>query len=96
MLDIISIRDEAFQHLHSLPHFSANVILLIEELEKTRDSLGTLQRQIDDDAMIIRGLADHYRAMEKVVITAKKYVDGEIPKRDFNIVWDNFTEVIKL
>lgn len=94
MLDIDSIRNEAFQHLHALPHFSSDVIVLIEELEKSRHTIAVLNEMLDDDAKIIHGLVEHHRRMEELIITARKLGDGIVSKEAFEIAWSQFTELI--
>jgi hypothetical protein len=92
MLDIESLRNEAFQHLHQLPNFCADVILLIEELETAREEVSIKNVMLEDDARIIHGLVDHYRKLESVAVVAKRYVEGMITKDEFDTVWDKFEE----
>lgn len=94
MLDTEGIRNEAFQHLHMLPHFCSDVILLIEELEKSRELLAIKDGMLDDDARIIHGLVEHYRQMETMVIVSKRFFEGKITKEDYNIAWDIFKESV--
>ena len=94
MLDIESLRNEAFQHLHQLPNFAADVILLIEELENAREDVAIKNTMLDDDARIIHGLVDHYRKLESVVIVAKRYAEGIVTKDEFDSAWDQFEDNI--
>lgn|SRR5690349_23722614 len=94
MLDTEGIRNEAFQHLHMLPHFCSDVILLIEELEKARENVSVKDGMLDDDARIIHGLVEHYRRMETMVIIAKKFAEGLVSKEAFDIAWNDFQSLI--
>ena len=94
MLDTETIRNEAFQHLHALPHFSADVILLIEELERARETIAVKDNMLDDDARIIHGLVEHYRRMETMVVLGKKLAEGFITKEAYDIAWNQFEELI--
>lgn len=94
MLDTQSLREEAFQHLHMLPHFCSDVILLIEELEKVRENISVKDGMLEDDARIIHGLVEHYRLMETALIASTNYINNRITKEEYESSWDQFQERI--
>lgn len=58
--------------------------------------LSVKDRLLDDDAMIIGGLVDHYKIMEKVTIAARKLADGKVTLKEFEKVWLDFSKTLKV
>lgn len=92
MVDLESLESDAFHFLHSNPDYSRRVIGLVEEMRKAREFQAALEKIIDDDKLIINGLLEDYKLMERVAIAAKKFFDGRIGPEEFIEAW---TEIEK-
>ena len=87
MVDLENIEADAFHYLHSNPDYSRKVLDLVTEMRKARDFQAALEKIIDDDKLIINGLLEDYKLMEKVALSAKKFADGKTSIKEFNEAW---------
>ncbi len=87
MVDLENIEADAFHYLHNNPDYSRKVLALVDEMRKARDFQAALEKIIDDDKLIINGLLEDYKLLERVAIAAKKHFDGKIGPSEFVEAW---------
>lgn len=90
------MRGLAFNYLVNIPEYSRAVLNLIEEVEKDRQHISSLQLIRDDDSLIIKGLIENLALAEKVCYLVHAYILDEIEAEELNDALKAWIESRKL
>lgn len=77
IVDLELLRGQAFNFLSRFPEYSANVIALIEEIEKERDRVFALQSLREQDKIIIDGLVADLIVADALGQSIENFIDAD-------------------
>lgn len=77
IVDLEHLRGQAFNFLTRFPEFSANVLAVIEELEKERDRVFVAQKMREQDDVIIRGLIGYLDVADKLGKAIENFIEHD-------------------